>query len=673
MGVTRDRLDEIFKEQGLKVSSHIEALFAADGILKDPVELWSALTKEFLEKGLPLDFEAQLFKEIYEDWNEDENGAPPAWIPEAGEVETTNIFAMMKTKGFKSYRDLHKWSVEARGDFWQAAIERLGILFKKVPKRVASSIEDTVNPGWLEGAKLNIVDSAFQAPDDQTALVFGRSSGESEQLSYGELRILVNRISNGIRDQGFKEGDALAIVMPMNIEAVAIYLGIVQAGCVAVSIADSFSPKEIATRLRLSGAKAVFTQDFLRRGSKTFGLLDRVKEAGAKRTIVVRLEGGGEAPLSADDIYYDDFLSSKEGFQGPTREPYDTINILFSSGTTGDPKAIPWNQMTPIKCAVDAHYHMDVQSSDRVAWPTNLGWMMGPWLIYASLLNRATMAIYEGPPTVRGFGEFIAKEKVSVLGTIPSIVKAWRSTSCMEGLRFSEIKCFATTGECSNIDDSLFLMALGQWRPIIEYCGGTEIGGGYITGTTVQPASPSTFSTPALGLDFVVLDEEQRPTDMGEVFLVGPSIGLSERLLNKDHFEVYFDGTPLDEKGSPLRRHGDQLLRLKNGYYRALGRSDDTMNLGGIKVSSAEIERTLVVLDEVEESAAIARSPEGGGPSQLVIYVVTHGEVDLAELKTNMQKLIKEKLNPLFKIEEVVALESLPRTASNKVMRRKLR
>jgi acetyl-CoA synthetase len=233
----------------------------------------------------------------------------------------------------------------------------------------------------------------------------------------------------------------------------------------------------------------------------------------------------------------------------------------------------------------------------------------------------------------------------------------------------------------------LYLMSLAGYKPIVEYCGGTEIGGAYITGTLVQPAAPATFTTPALGLDFVILDEEDSPADTGEAFIVPPSIGLSTELLNKDHHQVYFADTPplptpLRAHGCaplqlpiPLRRHGDRVERLPNGYYRAHGRTDDTMNLGGIKVSSAEIERALNTVEAVYETAAIAISPPEGGPSQLAIYAVVapaarqHPE----KLKTSLQEAIRQQLNPLFKIHDVVIVDALPRTASNKVMRRVLR
>ena len=153
-----------------------------------------------------------------------------------------------------------------------------------------------------------------------------------------------------------------------------------------------------------------------------------------------------------------------------------------------------------------------------------------------------------------------------------------------------------------------------------------------------------------------------------------PSIGLSTRLLNRDHHEVYYAGVPV-VSGVQLRRHGDHMERLENGYYHALGRVDDAMNLGGIKVSSAEIERVVLPVAGVAEAAAVAVAPLGGGPSYLVIFAVPEpeSEAQQPQWRSAMQEAIREHLNPLFKIHGVVAVESLPRTASGKVKRRELR
>ncbi len=596
------------------------------------------------------------------------------WTPTPEFIATTNLAWLMKTVGMDSYDELHAWSVEHREEFWRLAIERLDVRFDQPFQRVADLSNGVEAPRWLPGARLNIVESCFSAPAESPAIHYQAEGGELSVMSYGELKALTGRVATNLRRLGYRPGDALAILMPMTTEAVAIYLGIVAAGCVVVGIADSFRPREIATRLRLAGAVAVFTQDVLLRGGKEFPLYANAVEAEVLAAIVIPARENLSVPLRAGDCTWHDFLKIDAPWEATPRDPADAMNILFSSGTTGEPKAIPWTQTTPIKCGVDAHFHQNVHPGDVLVWPTNIGWMMGPWLIFASLMNRAAMGLYYGAPTGCEFGRFVQDVGTTMLGLVPSLVRTWRNSGCLEGLDWSSIQLFSSTGECSSADDMRWLMQVPGGRPVIEYCGGTEIGGAYITGTVARPCVAGTFNTPTLGLDFVILDEDGQPADAGELFIVPPSIGLANSLLNKDHHEVYFAGTPRGSKGETLRRHGDQMERLPGGYWRAQGRADDTMNLGGIKVSSAEIEQVLQSVAGIIETAAIAVAPSDG-PSQLVIYAVQAGSqgANKEQLAAAMQGAIKRDLNPLFKIHDLILVESLPRTASNKVMRRELR
>jgi acetyl-CoA synthetase len=637
---------------------------------------WQHLTQETLKPSDPFAFHQLLYNTTFADWNYG-NGHPPAWYPSEAEIAATHISQLMAELQISSYSDLHTWSVQHRGQFWQVMIEKLGIRFQQPYTQIVDLSQGVESPQWLVGAQLNIVESCFLAPETQTAIIFQPEGGAIARLTYGELHSLVNRISNGLVGAGFQPGDAIAIVLPMTVEAIAIYLGIVQAGCVVVSIADSFAPPEISTRLQITNAKAVFTQDIVIRAGKTLRLYEKVVAAQAPTAIVLVTDPTTE--LCPSDRPWQAFLSNNSQFDAIPRPPAAHTNILFSSGTTGEPKAIPWTQTTPIKCAADGYLHQDIHPGDVVAWPTNLGWMMGPWLIYASLINQAAIALDYGVPTTREFGEFIQDAKVTMLGVVPSLVNTWRTSQCMQGLDWSAIKTFSSTGECSNPQDMLFLMSLAGYKPIVEYCGGTEIGGAYITGTLVQPCAPATFTTPALGLDIVILDPDGQITEQGEALIIPPSIGLSTELLNKDHYQIYFADTPVLAQNSQapltLRRHGDRLERLPNGYYRAQGRVDDTMNLGGIKVSATEIERVLNTIAEIKETAAIAISPPEGGPGQLVVYAVLtpDNQKSLPALQSSLQTAIAQQLNPLFKIRELIIVEALPRTASNKVMRRVLR
>ena len=459
--------------------------------------------------------------------------------------------------------------------------------------------------------------------------------------------------------------------MPMTPEAVAIYLGVILAGRCVVGIADATAPPDLEKRLRIASAKAVFTMDSYARDGKEFGIYEKVIAANGPRAIVV--PHGKASPLIArkQDLPWSEFLGKQDAYRAVRCRPSDYTNILFSSGTTKDPKAIPWTQTTPIKAAADAYLHHDVNRSDVLAWPTSYGWMMGPWLTYASLINGAAMALYVGGTTRRAFGEFVSKAGVTMLGVVPKLVRAWKAERTMEGLDWSHVRLFSSTAEPSTSDEMLYLMFLAGYRPIVEYCGGTEVGGGYITGTIVQPCAPSTFSTAAMGLDFVIYDGG-RPASRGEVFLVPPSIGLSNELLNYDHDREYYAGTPLGPHGETLRRHGDQVERLGGGYYRHRGRIDDTINLNGVKTSAEEI-RSAIGNDLVFDAKPIAVDTDGSGQHRLVVYAVPRepdqvGSRELREqLKKEFETAIKRNLNPLLgHVEDVVLVTELPQAGPGK-------
>ncbi len=627
------------------------------------------------DRSIPFDQHWAEFQRIFGERNPSA-GPLPAWRPKKEEIPASNLGRMMSDLGIDNYADLHAWSVENRPAFWQYVVDKLGIIFARPPNHILDLTNGVSNPRWLPGAEMNIVDSCFQAPADKTAILSCKEGTSALTITtYGQLEALANRFANGLGESGIERGDAIGIYMPMTMPCVAAYLGIVRAGCRVVSIADSFSPDEVKTRMEIAGSKVILTVYQYIRAGRNVRLYDKVKEAGIERAIVIAAEEGEK--LRQNDTRWDEFLATEDSFTSVTGDPYEPSNILFSSGTTGTPKAIPWTHLTPLKCAMDGHFHGDIRPDDIAAWPTNIGWMMGPWLIYATLLNSAAMALYEGAPLGPDFTRFVEKAGVSFLGVVPSLVRTWRAAGARQGVDLTGIRLFGSTGEPSNREDYLWLMSRTGYRaPVIEYLGGTEIGGGHITGTIVQPASPATFTTPALGLDFLILDEDGQPVDegeMGELYLIPPSIGLSQTLLNKDHEEEYYTGCPAGPNSEVLRRHGDTIARLPNGFYRAQGRSDDTMNLSGIKVSSLELERILDTHDEVYESAAVAVQPEGEGAEALVVFAVLTGETDRASLLNELQTLIGKRLNPLFRIHDLITVESLPRTASNKMMRRELR
>lgn len=632
-------------------------------------ETWLNLSKLLVANNASYDIHHAIFANLFPSWKVNPETAP-AWISTDADKSSSNLQKLIDEQQLSTVKDIHLWSRDHSNAFWAEMLAKLGINFKTPPNAICDLSDGNSQPSWLPGASLNIVDSCLKAQPNATAIVH-HENNSLVRITYAELATIVNRIANSLLNAGFKEQDAIAIAMPMNPIAVAAYLAIIKIGGIVVSIADSFSSHEMHVRLEIANTKAVFTQDYSAWGQKKIPIYEKVCAANAPLAIVVTSDDAN-LKLRDGDITYNDFLVSNDKLESASCRPMQTTNILFSSGTTGTPKAISWNHTTPLKAASDAYLHQNIQPGDVLAWPTNLGWMMGPWLIYAALINNATIALYSGAPHERGFGKFVQNAKVTMLGVVPTLVAHWHRTKVMEEFDWSYIKVFSSTGECSNPEDMFYLMWLANYKPVIEYCGGTEIGGAYVSSTTIQNNYPSLFTTPTMGSDFIILNQKGKPADTGETALIPPAMGLSVELLNAEHESVYFKDMPL-LNGVQLRRHGDQISRLHNDLFTILGRVDDTMNLGGIKISSAEIERVLSDMAHIQETAAIAVK-SSRGPSQLIIYAVTDNtSLDKKTLLSEMQLRINQYLNPLFKISDLVFIKDLPKTASNKIMRRVLR
>ncbi|XP_073004994.1 probable CoA ligase CCL12 isoform X1 [Typha latifolia] len=660
-----------------------------------------------------------VYYSVYARWDLASRGPPPYWFPSPTLSKQTNLGRLMEIYGPKllgslyqdpitSFSLFQRFSAQHPEMYWPIVVKEISVQFQQAAKSILDTSDKQKDGGtWFEGAMLNIAECCllpvqFQnKTDDSVAIVWRDEGFDNSPINYMSLRELrnqwiiedhslcmISRLVANALDTMFTKGDAIAIDMPMTCTAVIVYLAIILAGYVVVSIADSFAAKEIGSRMKVSKAKGIFTQDYIIRGGRKFLLYSRVVAGTSCKAIVIPALGKDvRVQLRNDDLSWKDFLSRTAGLKRPysyasVYQPAEYVtNILFSSGTTGDPKAIPWTQLSPIRSAADSWAHTDTQPGDIFCWPTNLGWVMGPILVYSCLLNGAALALYHGSPLGRGFGKFIQDAGVTMLGTVPSLVKTWKSSNCMEGLDWTRIRLFASTGEASDVDDDLWLSSRAFYKPIIECCGGTELASSYIQGSLVQPQAFGAFSTPTMSTDLVIFDERGTPFPndqpcIGEVGLFPVLLGATNQLLNADHKKVYFDGMPT-YRGIKLRRHGDIIQRTVGGYYIVHGRADDTMNLGGIKTSSVEIERICNNADEnVLETAAVSIKSSIGGPEQLVVLAALKNrsvEFNTNMLRIKFQKAIQSNLNPLFRVSFVKVVPEFPRTASNKLMRRVLR
>lgn len=631
---------------------------------------WEKVARTYNRENLEETYQSYL--EIFAD-----EPVPIIWKPSDKTINNSNIKRSLDKFDLKNYNEFFHWASKHRAEYWQYAAENLGIKFSRPYDEVLDLTQGMESPRWFKGASLNIVESCFQGDPEQIALIEGNEeTGRLAYLTYKELQEKVEKVAGGLSDSGYKAGDTVVIYAPLSSEAVTCYLALIKMGMVPVSVADSFSSEELGKRIKISQAKAVITTSSYMYGGKYVGIYEKVKAATEIPAIVF----GEDTKLRASDLPYNKLLDSSPFTGYHHADPDSPINILFSSGTTKEPKAIPFTQLTPIKCAADGHFHQDIQAADVVTWTTGMGWMMAPWLIFAALLNRATTAVYVGSAGGDPYRKFVEESQVTILGTIPSVVRTWKKLNFHKKVNW-QVRLFTSTGEPSNPEDYFYLMALRDFKsPLVEYCGGTELGGGYITGTIVQPVSPSLFTTPALGINFYLLQPDGTPAGdkkAGEVFLVPPSVGMSQKLLNRDHHKEYYDGVPKGPNGEILRRHGDAFEKIDfHGwhFYRSVGRTDDVMNLGGIKISAVEIEEVLNGHSSVFESAAVSAISAGGGLERLLVFIVPEKEIgEPTVLKAELQQLLNDRLNPLFKIAEVRLIEKLPRTTSNKLMRRELR
>ncbi len=396
-------------------------------------ETTNAAWREFVRavqegKRHPFSAHWKAFREAYTG-----DPVPIAWWPDPATRKRSNLLSLLEELGLEDYPALHRFSVANRQEFWARVLARLGVVFETEPEAILDLADGVKHPRWLKGAELEITRSCFTAPPGAPAILYGREgAGHVESLTYAQLQVQVNRFANGLLARGFAPGDGVALYMPMTPECVAAYLGTVRAGCRVVSVADSFSADELRTRVEIGGARAIVTVSSYRRGGRVIDLYGKVRTAAQSSTSLPS-RSCWRRTSSITAIWPGRTSSARARIPPRRRSTLVTSRTcLFSSGTTASPKAISWTEVTPLKAGMDAHFHQDVHPRDVVCWPTNVGWMMGPWLIYGSLLNEATMALYEGAPTGGGFTRFVREAEVDVLGVVPSLVRACRTAGSVD-------------------------------------------------------------------------------------------------------------------------------------------------------------------------------------------------------------------------------------------------
>ncbi|HNM37803.1 MAG TPA: AMP-binding protein, partial [Anaerolineales bacterium] len=357
----------------------------------------------------------------------------------------------------------------------------------------------------------------------------------------------------------------------------------------------------------------------------------------------------------------------------------DPLMIIYTSGTTGKPKgALHTHCGFPVKAAQDMAFGTDVHQNDVIYWMTDMGWMMGPWLVFGSLILGATIFLYDGAPdfpTPSRLWELVERHKINQMGVSPTLIRSLipHGDEYFKKYDLSSLKCFASTGEPWNPDPWMWLFAnVGEKRiPIINYSGGTEISGGIVMGNMLLPLKPCAFSAPCPGMDADVVDENGKSVRnaVGELVIKAPWIGMTRGFWKDQqrYLDTYWS------RWENVWVHGDFAAIDNDGLWYILGRSDDTIKIAGKRLGPAEVESILVRHEAIVEAAAIGVPHEVKG-SELVLFAVTKPGVERsAVLRQELQEMVVAEMGKPLAPKAILFVNDLPKTRNAKVMRRMIR
>jgi acetyl-CoA synthetase len=574
--------------------------------------------------------------------------------------------------------------------FTDAVLKYLDIQFYQPYSQVVDLSEGIQFPKWCVDGRMNIVHNLVdkhQATEaaDRPALVWEGEEGRSQTLTYRELYLQVNQAANALRALGLGRGDAVGLFMPMTPEIVIALLAIARIGGIILPLFSGYGAGAIASRLNDAGAKALFTADGAFRRGKAVGMKSIADEAAAHaptlRHMIVLRRTGQAAPMQAGrDHWWQDLVQAQSAAaEIEETSAEDPLMILYTSGTTGKPKgALHTHCGFPVKAAQDMAFGTDVHAGDVIYWMTDMGWMMGPWLVFGALALGATLMLYDGAPDYPDHDrlwELTAKHGVTQLGVSPTLIRSLMHHGDEQFSRrdLSALRCFASTGEPWNPEPWkwLFEKVGGGARPIINYSGGTEISGGILMGNPLLPLKPCAFSAPCPGMAADVFDEHGKSlrNAVGELVITAPWIGMTRGFWGdrQRYLDTYWS------RWENVWVHGDFAAVDDDGMWYILGRSDDTIKIAGKRLGPAEVESILVRHPAVVESAAIGIPHEVKG-SELVVFVVLKNSVQPSELlRTELLDLIVAEMGKPLAPKATLFVSDLPKTRNAKVMRRMIR
>jgi len=615
------------------------------------------------------------------------SGNESVWFPKEEYRQQTRMYQWMNRVGLTNYDAFFQKSIDDTSWFWGEAVKELGILWSTPYQKTLDLTNGVKYPRWFTGGKMNIYTNAVEkwANNEKTmknkAVIWVGDDGSEHTLTFEELMIEVENTPAGLLASGVKRGDVIALYLPMIPETVTAILAIAKIGAIFSPAFSGYGAEAVATRIDASQAKFLITADgFFRRGKVVNMKKESDRAVSLSPTIekvfVIRRTGQDIPWTYGRDIEWSDILKNESPSKTIETNGDDPVMLIYTSGTTGKPKgAVHTHAGFPIKAAFDAGICMDVKPGDTFFWYTDMGWMMGPFLIFGGLVNGAAILLFEGTPDYPNpdrIWKITADHSVTHLGISPTLVRSLMKygSSSADSYNLENLRVIGSSGEPWNPEPWMWLFeTIGKKRiPIVNYSGGTEISGGILGNVLVKPISPITFNSPLPGMDAHVYNEQAGSVinQVGELVIRKPWVGMTNGFWNENerYEDTYWSRWP------DTWVHGDWAIKDEQGFWTITGRSDDILNVAGKRLGPSELESILAAHEDVLESAVIGVPDQVKGETAVCFVVLQDKAVFTPTLKKELYETIERQLGKALIPSKIYQISELPKTRNGKVIRR---
>ncbi|MFL5829948.1 MAG: acetoacetate--CoA ligase [Solirubrobacteraceae bacterium] len=606
------------------------------------------------------------------------------WTPPADVLETSQLGRYLtwlkarRGQDFGTYDEIFRWSVDELEAFWESLWEYFEIRAHTPYEQVLSARE---MPGakWFAGARLNYAEHALGRDEDagRSAVVAHSQSRAPIELTFGELREQVGRARAGLERLGVGPGDRVVAYLPNVPETLIAFLATASIGAVWATCAPEFGPRSVIARFGIVEPKVLLTVAGYRYGER---LIDRRSDVASIRAALPTLEhvvhvpypGGAEDEISAAQEW-DDLLRE----DAPARfdaVPFDhPLCILFSSGTTGLPKAIVHGHGgITIEHHKNHALSWDLRPGDRLMWFSTTAWMMWNALVSA-LLTRSSIVMIDGNPAYPGLEyqwQLAADTGATMMGLSPAFLMACRKAGIEPAKQFDLSKLRSVGAAGSPLPPEGFDWIYEQLGPdVLLACGsgGTDVCTGIVQGSPLQPVYRGEMSGCCLAVDAAAYDVDGNPVvgELGELVIRAPMPSMPVKFWNdpgdERYHAAYFEQYP------GIWRHGDWILFTERGSCVITGRSDATLNRGGVRLGTGELYAVVEELPEVLDSLIVHLEDPGGGAGELLLFVVlAEGHAMDDELRARMATTLRTALSPRHVPDAIEAVPAIPRTFTAK-------